>query len=71
MSTDYESQLWLDADQDALSQYRNSIHLNSKSSRVNPEIYPFKAVPNEPLLFYLKRLRHFISTTRQPNTIAV
>lgn len=63
MTTDYESQLWLNADQDALPHYKNSIHLNSKSSRVDPEIYPFKAVPNEPLLLYLKRLRHFISTT--------
>lgn len=63
MTTDYESQLWLNADQDAHPLYKNSIHLNSKSSRVDSEIYPFKAVPNEPLLLYLKRLRHFISTT--------
>jgi hypothetical protein len=63
MTTDYESQLWLNADQEALPHYKNSILLNSKSSRVDPEIYPFKAVPNEPLLLYLKRLRHFISVT--------
>jgi|GEM_PF-3424208 len=71
MVTDYESQLWLNADQDALPYYKNSIHLNSKSSRVDPEIYPFKAVPNEPLLLYLKRLRTLSPQPRQPNNIAV
>lgn len=63
MTTDYESQLLLNADQDAHPHYKHSIHLNSQNSRVDSEIYPFKAVSNEPLLTYLKRLRHFISTT--------
>ena len=63
MASDYESQLWLNADQDACSLYKNTIRLNSITSRIDPENYPFKAVPNEPLLPYLKRLRHFISIT--------
>jgi hypothetical protein len=63
ISSNYESQLWLNADQDAQPHYENSMRLNSKSSRTDPEAYPFKAVKNEPLLLYLKRLRHFISAT--------
>lgn len=64
MLQDYQSQLWKNADQDVTSLYVKHILQNSIASSVDPMAYPFAPFTKESLFSFLKRLRHFIDTSK-------